>query len=110
MTDKEAAELEYDWGGDGSDLHKPVRDHAELIVHIIDGPAEPEQTLHGAFPLQSSPRGDPAVAQLSPRALALAALVRARAQEPSSTAVRPSIGKTDEGRRAADRSEGRLDA
>src|SRR3954471_21838180 len=36
------------------------------------------------------------------------ALARARAQEPSSTAVRPSIGKTDERRRVGDRSEGRL--
>src|SRR3954454_12978037 len=38
------------------------------------------------------------------------ALVCARAQGPSSTAVRPSIGKTDERRRVGDRSEGRLDA
>src|SRR4051812_3964194 len=32
MTDKEAAELEYDWGGDGSDLHRPVRAHVEAAL------------------------------------------------------------------------------
>jgi hypothetical protein len=32
MTDTESPELEYDWGGDGSDLHRPVRAHVEAAL------------------------------------------------------------------------------
>jgi hypothetical protein len=37
MTDTESAELEYDWGGDGSDLHRPVRTHVEAALVPTDG-------------------------------------------------------------------------
>jgi hypothetical protein len=36
MTDTEAADLEYDWGGDGSDLYKPVRAHVEAALVPTD--------------------------------------------------------------------------
>src|SRR5689334_2360667 len=38
MTDTEAAELEFDWGGDGSDLLKPVRTHVEAALVTSDRP------------------------------------------------------------------------
>src|SRR4051794_8802263 len=41
MTNKEAAELEYDWGGDGSDLHKPVRAHVEAALVASDATYPP---------------------------------------------------------------------
>jgi hypothetical protein len=41
MTDKEAAELEYDWGGDGSDLHRPVRAHVEAALVPTDAAYPP---------------------------------------------------------------------
>ena len=41
MTDTEAAELEYDWGGDGSDLHKTVRAHVEAALVPTDGAYPP---------------------------------------------------------------------
>jgi len=37
MTDTEAAELEYDWGGDGSDRHRTVRAHVEAALVPTDG-------------------------------------------------------------------------
>src|SRR5215213_3921881 len=46
MTDT-AAELEFDWGGDGSDRHKPVRAHVEAALVPTDGayPAPLDQLL-----------------------------------------------------------------
>lgn len=41
MTDAEAAELEFDWGGDGSDRHKPVRAHVEAALVPTDGAYPP---------------------------------------------------------------------
>src|SRR3954469_2747089 len=41
MTDIEAAELEYDWGGDGSDRHKTVRAHVEAALVPTDGTYPP---------------------------------------------------------------------
>jgi len=41
MTDIEAAELEYDWGGDGSDRHKIVRAHVEAALVPTDGTYPP---------------------------------------------------------------------
>jgi hypothetical protein len=37
MTETETNELEYDWGGDGSDLHRPVRTHVEAALVPTDG-------------------------------------------------------------------------
>ncbi|MEO7909092.1 MAG: hypothetical protein ABIV47_05525 [Roseiflexaceae bacterium] len=37
MTDPEVAELDFDWGGDGSDRHKPVRAHVEAALVASDG-------------------------------------------------------------------------
>lgn len=37
MTDTESAELEYDWGSDGSDLHRQVRAHVEAALVPTDG-------------------------------------------------------------------------
>jgi hypothetical protein len=37
MTDTESAEQEYDWGGDGSDLHRTVRAHVEAALVPTDG-------------------------------------------------------------------------
>jgi hypothetical protein len=36
VTNAEAAELDFDWGGDGSDLHKPVRAHVEAALVPTD--------------------------------------------------------------------------
>src|SRR5437016_951586 len=41
MTDTEAAEPEYNWGGDGSDLYKPVRAHVEAALVPTDGVYSP---------------------------------------------------------------------
>ena len=41
MTDTESAELEYDWGGDGSDHHKTVRAHVEAALVPTDGAYPP---------------------------------------------------------------------
>jgi hypothetical protein len=37
MTETETNELEHDWGGDGSDLHRPVRTHVEAALVPTDG-------------------------------------------------------------------------
>jgi hypothetical protein len=37
MTETESTKLEYDWGGDGSDLHRPVRTHVEAALVPTDG-------------------------------------------------------------------------
>jgi hypothetical protein len=36
MTDTHESEQEYDWGGDGSDLHRPVRAHVEAALVPTD--------------------------------------------------------------------------
>jgi hypothetical protein len=41
MTDAEAAALEFDWGGDGSDRHKTVRAHVEAALVPTDGAYPP---------------------------------------------------------------------
>ena len=40
MTDAEETELEFDWGGDGSDRHKTVRAHVEAAL-VPSGDAYP---------------------------------------------------------------------
>jgi hypothetical protein len=37
MIDKETADLEYDWGGDGTDPHRPVRAHVEAALVPTNG-------------------------------------------------------------------------
>jgi hypothetical protein len=41
MADPEQADLEYDWGGDGSDLGKPVRAHVEAALIPAAGAYSP---------------------------------------------------------------------
>ena len=41
MTDTEAAEQEFDWGGDGSDRTKPVRVHVEAALVPTDAAYPP---------------------------------------------------------------------
>src|SRR5262249_58607951 len=46
--------------------HKQIGDLAEPIVHIIDGPAQLEQSLHAPFPLPRSREGTVSLPRLSP--------------------------------------------
>jgi Protein of unknown function (DUF1186) len=54
MTESEAADLEYDWGGDGSDLHKTVRAHVEAALVPTTGSYSPplDQLLHLGDPYE----------------------------------------------------------
>ena len=54
MTDAEETELEFDWGGDGSDRHKTVRAHVEAALVPTDGAYPPplDQLLTLGNPLE----------------------------------------------------------
>ena len=54
MTEAEETELEFDWGGDGSDLHKTVRAHVEAALVPTDGAYPPplDQLLTLGNPLE----------------------------------------------------------
>src|SRR5262245_14057337 len=47
--------------------HEPIGDFAEPVVHVVDGPAQPEQALHAPSPCPMVPKvRDRAFARLSP--------------------------------------------
>src|SRR5262245_56465982 len=41
MAESEAPDLDYEWGGDGSDLKEPVRAHVEAALVPTDAPYAP---------------------------------------------------------------------
>ena len=41
MSESSDTELEYDWGGDGSNLHEPVRAHVEAALVPTDSAYPP---------------------------------------------------------------------
>ena len=43
MTESSDMDLEYDWGGDGSDPYEPVRAHVEAALVPTDAPYPPPQ-------------------------------------------------------------------